>query len=154
MPLTHVQRDKIVIEARTWLGTPYCGWSRSKGNGVDCGQLLAGTFIGAGFLPEDLQLPAYYSLTVAQHKEDTEYIEKVEEYMREITEAEAGAGDVVVYKLGLAFAHAGIIVHWPDHIIHAWRRHGVCGAHGKNEPRFRKCERKFYTLREQFIGSK
>lgn len=154
MPLTDKQREKIVAEARTWLGTPYRGWSRlkGKGGGTDCGQLLAGVLINTGFLPDDLSIPAYYSLHVAQHKETTAYLDKIEEYMREIPESEAKAGDFVVYKFAFAFAHAGIIVSWPTHIIHAMGRHGVTGSHGKDEPRFRKRTRKFYTLKEEYCN--
>jgi cell wall-associated NlpC family hydrolase len=152
MSLTTEQREKIVAEATSWLGTPYRGWSRMKRCGVDCGQLLAGVFINTGHLPADLDLPKDYSLQVAQHKEDTAYIEKVEEFMREIPESEVGPGDVVVYKLGLAFAHAGIVASWPDAIVHAMAHHGVTLAHGRNHPKLRKTTLKFYTLREEWTA--
>lgn len=150
MPLTAEQRAKIVNEAQSWMRTPYKGWSRIKRHGVDCGQLLAAVYINTGFLPADLQLPKDYSLQVAMHKEDTAYVEKIEEYMREIPESEVGPGDVVVYKLGLAFAHAGIAVSWPESIIHAMAHHGVSMAHGRNHPGLRKTQLKFYTLRDEF----
>jgi cell wall-associated NlpC family hydrolase len=148
--LTDQQRARIVAEAKSWIGTPYKGWSRLKRHGVDCGQLLAGVFINTGHLPADLELPKDYSLQVAQHKEDTAYVEKVEEFMREIPESEVGPGDVVVYKLGLAFAHAGFVVYWPDTIIHAMAHHGVTYAHGRNHPRLRKTTLKFFTLKDDF----
>jgi len=148
--LTSEQRAAIVAEAKSWIGTPYRGWSRVKRHGVDCGQLLAGVYINTGHLPATLQLPVDYSLQVAQHLADTAYISKVEEYMREIPEHEAGPGDVVVYKLGLAFAHAAIIVDWPGSVIHAMAHHGVTFAHGANHPRLRKTTHKFYTLREEY----
>lgn len=150
MTLTLEQRAAIVTEAKTWLGTPYKGWSRLKRHGVDCGQLLAGVYINTGHLPADLQLPKDYSLQVALHKEDTAYLDKVAEYMREIPEDEAKPGDTVVYKLGLAFAHAGIIVEWPGTVIHAMAHHGVTMAHGRNHPRLRRTQLKFFTLREDY----
>src|ERR1700722_14108058 len=120
MPLTKSQRKKITDEAITWLGTPYRGWSRLKGCGVDCGQLLAGVYIGAGFFPPDgIKMPENYSLQVAQHREDTEYIDTILKYMREIAETDLQPGDVVVYKLGLAFAHAAIVIDWPNYVVHA-----------------------------------
>jgi len=151
--LTTEQREKIVAEARTWLGTPYVGWSCIKGpkGGTDCGQLLRGVFQNTGFLPLDIVIPRSYSLQVAQHKRDTEYIDKIKEYMREIPESEAQPGDVVVYMLGLAYAHAGIIESWPEHIIHTLDNgHGVTGAHGSQHPKFKKRRRKFFTLRDEF----
>lgn len=150
--LTPEQREAIVKEAKTWVGTPYRGWSRIKRRGTDCGQLLAGVFINAGHLPAGLELPKGYSLQVAQHREDTAYIEMVRKYMNQIPEHKAEPGDVVVYKLGLAFAHAGIIVSWPVSIIHAMAHHGVTFAHGRNHPRLRHTEREFYTLKDEYSG--
>lgn len=145
------QRAAIVTEAKSWIGTPYKGWSQLKRHGVDCGQLLAGVYITAGYFSA-IELPKDYSLQVAQHREDTAYVEKIEEYMREIPEDEAGPADVVVYKLGLAFAHAAIIVEWPGIVIHAMAHHGVTMAHGQNHPALRKTQIKFYTLRNEFCG--
>lgn len=148
MPLSDVQRNNIVEVAKSWLGTPYRGWSAIKGSkgGVDCGQLLKAVYLEAGHRPGDgVPLPTDYSLQVCQHREDPEYINTVMRYMREISELEAKPGDTVVYKLDHAFAHAGIIVSWPDYIIHAIGRHGVIGGHGTKEPRFQKCQRKFFT---------
>lgn len=150
--LTEEQRAKIVKETMSWIGTPYRGWSRIKGpkGGTDCGQILAGVYSNSGFLPSTVldSLPKYYSLSVSQHKESTEYIDLVSTYMREIPEAEAGPGDVVIYKMGFAFAHAAIIVQWPNFVIHAFAHGGVRGATGNNHPRLKKCSRKFFTLKE------
>jgi len=147
------QRDMLSKEILSWRGTPYRGWSCRKGpkGGVDCGQILKGVYVNAGFLPADIQLPAYYSLCVAQHKEDTRYIELVETYMREISESEVGAGDAVVYKLGKAFAHSALIVEWPRHVVHAWARYGVVGGHGMDHPNLRGKTKKFYTLKKEFV---
>jgi cell wall-associated NlpC family hydrolase len=154
MGLTTNQRAQITAEAVSWIGTPYRGWSRIKRMGVDCGQLLAGVFINTGFLPANLELPKDYSLQVAQHIEDTAYIEKVEEYMREIPEHEVQPGDVVVYKLGLAFAHAGFVISWPGAIVHAMAHHGVTLAHGCDHPKLRRTTRKFYTLKDEYANGK
>jgi hypothetical protein len=119
--------------------------------GVDCGQLLAGVYIGAGFFkPDEMLLPEYYSLSVAQHKESTEYVEQIMRFMREIPESEVQPGDVVVYKLGLAFAHAAIVVEWPTFVIHAFAHGGVRGASGNKHPRLLKTSRKFFTLKDEF----
>jgi hypothetical protein len=89
-------------------------------------------------------------MSVAQPRASTEYIDLVGSYMDEITEPEVLPGDVVVYRLGLAYANAGIIVEWPNYIIHAIARYGVIGADGKNYPPFRRCERKFFRLKDEF----
>jgi hypothetical protein len=153
MPLTIEQRNEIVAEAKTWLGTPYRGWSCLKGCGVDCGQLIYGVFRNTGHVPVINNLPKDYSLQVAQHRASTEYVDLIAVYFREIPEAKVLPGDVVCYKLGLAFAHAGVVVTWPEHIIHAFDHGGVSGAHGINMPKFRRRSKKFYTLREAFCNS-
>lgn len=144
--MTEQERKAVVAEATSWKGTPYRGWSCVKGAGVDCGQLIYGVYRACGLVPE-VELPRDYSLQVASHRASTEYIDLVDDYFRDITEAEALPGDLVVYKLGHAFAHAGIIVKWPE-IIQAEARHGVSGAHGLKPPAFRRAERVFRTLKE------
>jgi cell wall-associated NlpC family hydrolase len=153
MPLTVEQRKNLVRETRSWIGTPYRGWSRVKGpkGGTDCGQILAGVYINTGFLSPEIALPKYYSLSVAQHKESTEYIDLIRKYFDEIPEAEVLPGDVVVYKLGHAFAHAALVVSWPTFVVHAFARGGVRGASGDKHPRLMKTQRKFFTLKEEFV---
>ena len=152
MALSAKQRARLVAVARSWVGTPYRGHSCLKGAGVDCGQLLKGVFVEAGHKFDDgIPIRSDYSLQVSKHRKDTEYIDTVRKYMREISEAEVRPGDVVVYKLDLAFAHAAIVVKWPEHVVHALNRGGVTGGHGKNF-RFGALEKKFFTLRDEFVG--
>ena len=153
--LTAQQRTAIVAEAQSWVDakTPYRGHSCVKGAGVDCGQLVYGIYRERGHLGA-LELPKDYSLQVAQHRASTEYVDVVDQYFRDIPEAEALPGDLVVYKLGHAYSHAAVIVRWPEHVIQAEQRHGVCGAHGTKLPAFRNAPRIFRTLRDEFCNSK
>jgi hypothetical protein len=150
MPLSDEQRDMVCKEADSWFGTPYRGWSCLKGAGTDCGQYLYGVFHGLGFIPE-VTLPKDYSLQVSQHQVSYEYVQFIERFCREIPMMEAKPADIVVYKMGLAFAHAAIIIKWPDRVIHCFAR-GVKHAHGTNMPGFRHTEKKFFTLKEEFCG--
>lgn len=120
-----------------------------KGCGTDCGQLLYGVFRACGLIPV-IELPKDYSLQVALHRASTEYVDLVGSYFREIPEEEAKPADIVVYKLGLAYAHAALIVSWPDYVIQAVSRHGVSGTHGTKNPMFRKNARRFFTLKDEF----
>jgi cell wall-associated NlpC family hydrolase len=155
MSLTREQRQQIVNEAMSWVKakTPYRGWSHKKGVGADCGQLLYAVFHSLGLIPT-IELPKDYRIDVAQHRASTEYVDLVAAYMREIPESEAQTGDVVVYKLGLAYAHAGIIVRWPDKIIDAQLHGGVKVRHGMNQPKFSRASKKFFTLRNESIDRK
>ncbi len=152
MPLTDLERQNVVKVAESWYGTPYRGHSCLKGAGTDCGQLLKGVYIEAGHRFDDgIPTPKDYSLQVSQHRRSSEYIDIVAKYMREVPESEAKPGDIVVYKMGLAFAHAAIIKSWPDHVIHALERDGVTAGHGMNF-KFGKLEKKFFTLRDEHIA--
>jgi len=145
--MTKEQRAAIVTETKTWLGTPYRGWSCVKGHGADCGQLIYGVYRACGLVPE-MQLPRDYSLQVSLHRASTEYVDLVARYFREIPEADVQPGDLVIYKLGHAFAHGAIVIEWPRYIVQAEGRHGVSGAHGSKSPLFRHAERKFFTRRD------
>ncbi len=156
MPLTNEARAKIVEEGFRWVTakTPYRGWSSMKGAGADCGQLLYGVFREVKHLPADLPLPKDYSLHIAQHRKSREYVDVVATYMREIQEAEALPGDVVIVKIGLAFAHGALIVRWPSSIIHAVANRGVSCSHGLNAPMLRKKPKRFFTLKDEYCEAR
>ena len=88
MPLTNEQREQVVAEAMTWIGTKYAGWSCVKGAGVDCGQLLYGVFHNCGLIPEIPDLPKDYPLFIGLHRASTEYVDLVLKFFREIPESE------------------------------------------------------------------
>lgn len=161
MPLTDEQRQLIINAAKEWVsvGTPYRDCACAKGIGVDCGQLIKGVFLEAGFQPEDnVPLPQTYSTSIWLHKADTVYIDTIQKYFREISEAELKPGDVVIYKMGHGYAHGAIVVDWPHHIIHALpTRRGVTGGVRSGDAtalKWVRRERKCFTLRDEFCGGK
>lgn len=150
--LTTEQRNAIVAEALTWRGTPYRGWSHVKGAGADCGQSLYGIYRAVGLLPE-LTLPKDYSLQVSKHRNSTEFINLVDRFFRPIPEALVLPGDLVIYKLRLAYAHAALVVEWPRYVLQAEERHGFSGAHGTMHPAWARRERVFRTLKDAYCGA-
>jgi hypothetical protein len=153
MPLTTTERAHIVEVAKSWYHTPYRTHTCLKGVGADCGQLLKGVFMEAGHQPEDgVPTPKDYSPRVYLHRKSTEYKDMIEKYFREIPESEVLSGDIVVYQLGWAFAHAAIIAKWPEHVIHSLEKEGVHAGHGMNN-KFSRLPRKFYTLKDIYIGA-
>lgn len=156
MPLTTELRQQIVDEAISWVKakTPYRGWSKKKGVGADCGQIIHAVYSAVGLLSKEIPLPKDYRLGVAQHRASTEYVDLVGQYMREIPEEESQAGDVVVYKFQdqLAYAHGAIIVRWPDKVVDAQLHGGVKIRHGINQPAFAKAAKRFFTLREEYCS--
>jgi cell wall-associated NlpC family hydrolase len=113
------QREHVEKIARSWLGTPYHNHARVKGCGVDCAQLLVAVYAEAGIIePFDT---GYYAPLFFLHSAEERFLDIVLRYAHEIDEAAARPGDVVLYKMGLCYAHGGIIVTpgWPDAIVHA-----------------------------------
>jgi len=151
--MTDAQREAVVAEARSWVGTPYRGWTCLKGIGADCGQLLYGVFRACGLIPA-IELPKDYRLDLALHQASKAYMEIVDRFFTPV--AVPLPGDLVCYQLGLAMAHAAIIVDWPGFVIQAELRHGVSGSHGENNPNLRQrrylsgTRREFRTLRAEY----
>lgn len=104
--------------ARSWLSTPYHDCACVKGAGVDCAQLLRAVFVEAGII-DDLVIHGY-SPQHFLHSSEEQYLGYVTRYAHEIERDAVKTGDVVIYKVGLAYAHGAIVVApgWPR-IIHA-----------------------------------
>jgi hypothetical protein len=111
--------------------------------------LIYGVYRACGLVPVT-ELPKDYSLQVSKHRASTEYLDIVDRFFREISEADVQPGDLAVYKLGHAYAHAALVVAWPHNVIQAESRHGVSGAHGTKTAAFRNAPRVFRTLRDEF----
>ena len=151
MPLTNKQREEIVAISMTWLQTPYRGWSKVKGAGVDCGQLLAAIYQEAGLIPEDIDLPNDYPLFIGLHRASTEYVDLVLRYFREIPESEVQPGDIVVWRLigSKSYCHGAIVKSWPDYVIHAYGD-SVRAGNAKSRLRLQKSDKLFFTLQDQY----
>ena len=114
-----IQRQAVISEALSWEWTPFVWHASVKGEsgGCDCGQLLKAAFAVIGInaiLPE-------YSTQFFLHSGDELYIRAVEQYCIPVPHPEPG--DTVLFQMGMAYGHAGIVIQWPK-IIH---------AHGKSK---------------------
>ncbi len=113
-------RKTICTIARTWIGTPWRHRARIKGAGVDCAMLVAEIYIEAGLIPafEIEEYPPDWHL----HRDEERYLTQVLAHAHEISIAAARPGDLVLVKIGRAFAHGAIIseLGFP-HVIHAFQ---------------------------------
>lgn len=138
------ERAAVCAEARSWLGTPYHHMGRVKGRtgGVDCAQLVWAVFHACGltpFLPLDHYPPDWHLNRGLER-----YLGIVMERAHEVTAPRPG--DVVLYRLGRAFAHGAIIVDpgWPT-IVHAnFAARAVVLGHGE-EGRLAGRPRRFFS---------
>ncbi len=115
-------RKAVVIEATTWLGTPYHHAARLKGIGVDCAMLLAEVYHNAGLIPEIT--PEDYPPDWHLHRDTERYLKWVEKFARKIETDCPLPGDIAMFRFGRATAHAGIVNAWPE-IIHSYINCGV-----------------------------
>ncbi|MDD5247813.1 MAG: NlpC/P60 family protein [Rhodocyclaceae bacterium] len=109
-------RARIVTEALAWLGTPYHHEADIQGAGVDCAMLLVRVYHAAGLIPaiDPRPYPADWML----HQSEERYLGWVAQYGDPV--AAPLPGDLVLYKVGRCYSHAGIVVAWPE-IVHAFR---------------------------------
>jgi len=109
------ERMAVVVEAQTWLGTPYISNGAVKGAGVDCGMLLVRVYGDLGLVePFD---PRPYPAQWALHQSAEKFLEIVKHLAREIPGPPL-PGDVALFRFGKCWAHGAIVTHWPE-IIHA-----------------------------------
>lgn len=142
-------RSEIVRVANEWVGTPYRERACIKKKGCECATFLYGVGKEVGLVPQDYVPPGgYYSMAEAfMHRGgDKRYLEEVQRFAREITEAEVQPGDIILYQVGRGFSHSAFVIRWPDFVIHAAVKYGVVGAHGTREGFFIDRIRRYFSF--------
>lgn len=112
-------RDRIVLEALTWLGTPYRHQASLRGVGCDCLGLVRGVWrVIYGSEPQDI--PAYSSDWAEAAREES-MLETARRHMAEIPVSEARAGDVLLFRWRphMPAKHCGILT-GEDRLVHAY----------------------------------
>lgn len=121
-------RKAVLLEAESWLGTPFEHMQRCKGAGVDCGQFLLGVFHNVGLIPN--VKTDYYPRDFHLHRDREWYTELVEQFSRDLAPDEAPLpADLVLFRVGRVYSHGAIVVSWPR-IIHSFVTRGVIWADG------------------------
>lgn len=121
--IEQLQREAIVKEALSWVGTPYHHMGRIKGVGVDCSMLLVEAYHKAG-LVERLEIP-YYPPDWHLHRNAEMYLEELLKHAVELPEGQLPQpGDIALWKWGRTYSHGGIVTKWPE-IVHAYLKMGV-----------------------------
>lgn len=121
-------RARIVLEARSWVGTPYHTGGRAKGAGCDCGTCLYCVLLNSGAVDPDPDLEEFFSHVSCDawaHWTDEQYLFRMRkhavELMSRIAVSNAGLEPgnlVLVQGFGAKFYnHGGIVTAWPK-IVH------------------------------------
>lgn len=117
------ERQAILDEAMTWLGTPFHDCATLKGVGVDCAHFIHACYVAAGVVSDQHILP--YSPQHMLHRDEELFLGYVERAgAHEIPVEESKPADIVLYKIGRVYAHGALIVDWPKAIIHSHMQSG------------------------------
>ena len=114
------QRDLVVKEALSWIGTPYHHQAMIKGVGVDCAMILIGVYKNCGLI-DKVELPEY-STQWHLHRDEEKYLKTIREYLKPTQEPKKG--DVALFKFGRTVSHSAIVIDYPT-VVHAYNRVGV-----------------------------
>lgn len=129
------ERERLIAEAKEWLGTPYHTAGRLKGVGCDCGTFLLGVLENTGLLPH-IDIP-YYPEDIACHCAVPKYLQKIEEYCNLVDEDEEKCpGDILVFWFnGAKVPHHAAFVYDKNYMIHSYTRQGVILSNRKGYKR-------------------
>ncbi len=133
--------NRIVAEARRWLGTPYHPQGDLLGVGVDCAMLLVRVFCDLQLVP--MIDPRPYPPDWHLHRGEERFLGWITD--RAVRVKDPLPGDVALYRFGRCVSHGGIvdevtpevtIIHasltakcveraevrcWPDRFVGYWR---------------------------------
>lgn len=116
-------RARALAEARRWIGTPYRHQASAPGVGCDCLGLVRGVW--RAVIGPEPEAPPPYAPDWAETGGQETLLEAARRSLREITVAEAAAGDVLLFRMapGAAVKHCAILsaTEGPEpRIIHAY----------------------------------
>src|SRR5205085_7890994 len=124
---------------------------------VDCAFFPLRTYQSVGKIAKDFEPPKYSPqqwLNSPSQKdkyhlkfEDNTFLNIVLSFAnREITEAEVLPGDFIIWKIAASWTHGGIVISWPDYVLHPVKGIGVIGSHGLREGFLQGRARRFFTV--------
>lgn len=105
----------IVIQARTWLGTPFHHQARLKGKGCDCLGLIVGVVDELGL--KDVHgrlLSSYDEITYPKEPDGAYLIDKLTDILIEVPIADARAGDLALFKVRENPQHLAILTDYEN----------------------------------------
>lgn len=121
------ERQDIVTEARSWLGTPYVHQASTKGAGADCLGLLRGVWRAVmGVEPE--AVPSY-SMDWSEPQGEERMWDAARRHLIAKPVKEAAVGDVLLFRMRdrRVAKHVGLVsqIKPLPQFIHAYSGHGV-----------------------------
>lgn len=111
-------RSRILVEALTWLNTPYHHQARVKGIGVDCAQLVAGVAENVFDRLKPINIEVY-SVEWHMHNREEKMCDIIESFGCSSKPLEDRIpGDILTFQFGRVQSHMGILMN-DERFIHA-----------------------------------
>lgn len=120
-------RQRVLEEARRWIGTPYRHGSSTIGVGCDCLGLVRGIWRHLyGCEPEPV---GPYAADWAETGSGDPLLEAARRHLVALTPQQVQPGDLLVFRWreGVAAKHLGILAEG-NRFIHAYEGHAVCAS--------------------------
>lgn len=118
---------EVIVEARSWIGTPYVHQASVKGAGCDCLGLLRGVWREV-FGAEPEAVPRYTADWSEPQGEEL-LLAAALRHLRSVQGDVIGAGEVLLFRMreGAVAKHVGLVSRGsPEpYFIHAYMGHGV-----------------------------
>lgn len=115
------ERLAVVVEAMSWISTPYHHMGRVKGAGVDCGMFIAEVFERCGLIPHIDT--GYYPADWGMHRSEEYYLRHVNQLYQKV-DRDTLPGDIILHRFGRCVSH-GVIVVVGNTVIHSYINQGV-----------------------------
>lgn len=139
-----MKRDAVVLEARSWLGTPYHHLADVKGAGVDCAMLLVAVYRAVGAIPPELD-PRPYAYDWHMHHREEKFLGWLQRCGVEVERPEVG--DVAVWRFGRTYSHGAIVIGLDGTIVHAHKPAGMVTLGNLRETELVQREPRFFRVR-------
>lgn len=121
------REDRIISEARDWLGTPYRHQASCKGGGTDCLGLIRGVW--RAMIGHEPEQPPAYSLDWDEPVGREALMAAADRWLVRRTSSEICRGDVLLFRMreGAVAKHLGLVsaLGPAAKFIHAYSGHGV-----------------------------
>lgn len=120
-------KDRVIVEAMSWVGTPYRHQASRRGVGCDCLGLVRGVWRAVyGGEPQN---PGPYAADWAEAGGADLLLQAARRHCAEKPIATMAAGDLLVFrwKPGVPAKHLGILI-GPQRFVHAYEGHAVLAS--------------------------
>jgi len=139
-----MNNNEIILQARTWLNTPFVHQGRVKNQGCDCLGLILGVGRELGVKIGTKPIEEFDEISYSMQPDGKILKKKLDEILVQKKKHEAKPGDIFLMNFGSNPQHLGFISDYPSNpafgIIHCYSQVGKVVEHRLNDFWFSKIE--------------